>query len=283
MDEWCTIESDPGVFTEILHRIGVTQVLFEEILSLNDEPFLDSLGKIHGLIFLFNHSSQPTLNSASAAALPDEEHVYFARQEIPNACASQAILSLLFNSEISLVPEISDFRDFAMNLDLESRGLALGNLEKLKNAHNAFRAKSSLQIASDAGDAGPQADAFHFVAYVKTIAGVFELDGLKEGPLRLAEAATGASWVTTVVLPHIRRRVAAFPEGEIRFNLLALIDDPATPESAQKKRKWQAENARRMHDFTPAVIAVLKRLAATGKLDEVLRKVEAAEAAAEEA
>lgn len=51
---------------------------------------------------------------------------------------------------------------------------------------------------------------------------MYELDGLKEGPIDWGE--TGDNWFD-VARPLIQRRIKKYSEGEIHFNLMAVVSD----------------------------------------------------------
>lgn len=62
-------------------------------------------------------------------------------QMINNACATQAILSVLLNTkhaDIQLGSTLSEFREFTQTFDAHMKGLALSNSDTIRNVHNSF-------------------------------------------------------------------------------------------------------------------------------------------------
>jgi ubiquitin carboxyl-terminal hydrolase L5 len=81
-----------------------------------------------------------------------------------------------------------------------------------------------------------QEEAYHFVGYVPFRGKVWELDGLKSGPVEVGELPTGSdttdrqSWMD-IVRPVLRMKMRKYGGGDdeetgsIRFNLLAIVKD----------------------------------------------------------
>ena len=76
---WCTIESDPGVFSELIKSFGVEDVAVEEIFSLEDSSIGDDSSRLfaelgvsaptYGLIFLFKWKAPLSANNTGAIDL----------------------------------------------------------------------------------------------------------------------------------------------------------------------------------------------------------------------
>ena len=116
------------------------------------------------------------------------DDMFFAKQVISNACATQAIINLLLNCEnedISLGDNLSTFKgfflvlsfavkicrkvnlvfaDFTKSFDAQTAGLAISNQEQLRQVHNSF---SRHQIFEMEEKQKQQEEAsFHFVGYI---------------------------------------------------------------------------------------------------------------------
>ena len=79
---------------------------------------------IHGLIFLFKWQKEPEKRETLIEYDPT---LFFAKQTINNACATQAILSILMNNDnIEIGDELKNFKDFTMALPAVDKGNSIG-------------------------------------------------------------------------------------------------------------------------------------------------------------
>jgi len=324
MDNWTTIESDPGVFSALVNDIGVKGVAVEEIYSLDVAEQRKELS--YGLIFLFKWKAE--LETADTRPVLDahDSPVFFARQIVNNACATQAILSVLLNADgLDLGEALNDFKAFTCEIDSESKGIAIGNSDMLRTVHNSFARPEpflhdDVKVASD-GD-----DVYHFIAYVPVQGRVYELDGLKQGPILLGDVAGGADW-WSVAQPAIEARMSRYSQSETHFALLSIGEKRSAvleseiaaitarlsaievasstghgratvladgfqlagddtgllsqrestlleletlrgelADETHKLKKQAEENVRRKHNYVPLAIALIRHLAARGKL-----------------
>jgi len=297
---WCLIESDPGVFTELIAEIGVEDIQVEEMFNIDKEGFGDDV--IYGLIFLFKYD-QKLKSTGTVAKFTD---LWFAKQVIVNACATQALISILMNTEgINLGPHLSKLKDFTKLLDPEMRGLSLSNSKEIKQAHNSFSRPVAFEMPDD-NIQDEEGEAYHFVAYIPDKGKIYELDGLQEGPIECAEydAKTENSW-HDACQKVLRERMEAYTksgQSEIRFNLLKVVknrqavyvpklkklqkrisstgDNPEILDEIEslelkiaeekiKFKKWELENTRRKHNYVPMILCYLKHLTKKGLLKEL--------------
>ncbi|KAJ8039106.1 Ubiquitin carboxyl-terminal hydrolase isozyme L5 [Holothuria leucospilota] len=220
--DWCLIESDPGVFSELIRGFGVKGVQVEEVWTLDDEETLQKLQPVHGLIFLFKYV--PGLESSGTVVRDSRlEKIFFAKQVINNACATQAILSILLNcqhSDVDLGEQLKEFKEFSASFDPHMKGLTISNSDVIKQVHNSFARQQMFEFD---GKAEKDDDVFHFVGYIPIDGRLYELDGLKEGPVDLGKCDQ-SDWLKTVK-PAIEQRIHKYSAGEIHFNLMAVISD----------------------------------------------------------
>lgn len=194
MSDWCTIESDPGVFSSLIESFGVANAQLTELYSLDDDSLRSltaSHGKVHGLVFLFkwqgNIQSEELLDgsgSGTGMAVAEEdipEDLFFARQMITNACATQALLAILLNAQsvdiidgdgtdssstLVLGETLSSLKSFTTSFPPDLKGEAIGASDEIRNVHNSFaRRETFLMDDSKQRMATKDDDVFHFIAY----------------------------------------------------------------------------------------------------------------------
>jgi ubiquitin carboxyl-terminal hydrolase L5 len=163
-------------------------------------------------------------------------------------------LTLVFHNEIysllmnipsnkhgfQLGQELTQLREFTSDFPPEMKGLAIGNSDVIRNMHNSFRAPQPLLPDEDKDDS--TGEAFHFVTYVPAAGGLYELDGLKPGPIRHCDCTTEEDWLYRAA-EAVNQRIAKYAASEVRFNLMALVRArPDVYEEQLKEARKVVEN-----------------------------------------
>lgn len=164
-----------------------------------------------------------------------DEDLYFPKQVITNACATQAILSVLMNidEKIDIGPHLQELKSFTQLMDPYMKGLAISNCEKVKEEHNKFARPIVFQFEKNESQT-EEGEIFHFVAYLHFKNSIYELDGLREGPILIKENVNSDEWVQKLT-PVIYERISLYATNEIKFNLLAMI--PEKRKKAEEREK----------------------------------------------
>jgi ubiquitin carboxyl-terminal hydrolase L5 len=154
-----------------------------------------------------------------------DEDLYFAKQVIVNACATQAILGILMNNDetLDIGSELTELKSFTKLMDPYMKGLCISNCEKVRIEHNKF-AKPEPFVFSQKRKATEEDEVFHYVSYIHFKNSIYEIDGLQEGPILLCDNVSKAEWIDKVK-PMILERINLYANNEIKFNLLALVPD----------------------------------------------------------
>lgn len=137
-------------------------------------------------------------------------------------CAIHAVKYFLFSRQQLLGETLGDFKEFTQSFDAYNKGLAMSNASQIRTVHNSFSRQTLFELDNNKNN--KDEDVFHFISYLPINGRLYELDGLKEGPIDLGVVGEGQNWLD-VVRPVIEKRIAKYSEGEIHFNLMAMVSD----------------------------------------------------------
>jgi ubiquitin carboxyl-terminal hydrolase L5 len=212
---WHLLESDPGVFSELLVELGVKHVDVEELWSV-DDLVSKSEENTCGVIFLFKWQGRRS-RAITQQQSSDDDKVVFIKQVVENACGTIALLHVLLNRDgVEIGETLEGLKGFIKDMDGETAGSCLASHEGVRMAHNAFVRPEAFSIEEDPRR-GKSDDAFHFVAYVPKNGRVYELDGLSARPIVVGDC--GPNWLNSAQ-DALQKRISEYSQLEIRFNLL---------------------------------------------------------------
>jgi ubiquitin carboxyl-terminal hydrolase L5 len=285
---WCTIESDPAVFTEMMEQVGVKNVGVEEIISLEPEMLQMLTQPIKGLILLFKWSGKGAQTQRNVVP---EAPLFFAKQIVHNACATQAIVNILLNhtDSVEVGEALSNLHGFTAEMDPTTRGEMIGQADVLRSVHNSFARQTVFSFEDR--PAKENDDVYHFISYIHKDGVVWELDGLQEGPIFI-EPAEEKDWLATAssaIQARMREAEESDKSGQgqgISFSLMAVTASKIAQLTAQiaalqaagdagsaaalqeeltfaeaQKAKGHVENVRRKHNYIPMLVKLLQSLA----------------------
>ena len=179
---------------ELLKTLGVPLIV-DDLYSL-DPASLAELQPLHALIFLFKWVSGQSGEPSSGGQYDPDFPGFFAHQVVNNACATLAVMNAIANVPgLQMGAQLSELLSFTAGMDPQTSGMAITSSDWLREAHNALSPPSAISL--DGLDIPRTSeDAYHFVVYIPYAGAVYELDGLKQAPVRHgAYSEAGEGWV----------------------------------------------------------------------------------------
>jgi ubiquitin carboxyl-terminal hydrolase L3 len=218
------LESDPELFTHLLHALGASPVLhFEDVYSISeaDSPASPS-GKAEAFVLIAHseHDYEASLEreesqrttSLTADETSRAETIIWVQQTIHNACGFYALLHAVLNipSASRLIAPGSVLDAVLNSKSRQERQKILETSQALDDAYIPIALQGQTAVAEDWAWEPP----FHYVCFVKVRDRVWQLDGNRRGPVDMGEGKE----LLDIVSGYIQG------QGEGAFSLMALME-----------------------------------------------------------
>ena len=208
--EWPPLESNPDVFSDYMHRIGLSPAFaIGEVFGFDEDLLAFLPQPIYGIIVAFERLK----NDREKGSADDMSQVDFYMDQtgsLDNACGIIACLHASLNAPVDILPDsiLDQFRKENANRTPAERCKSLEENSGFKNIHKGFAMKGQSAAISSNQDKVKH----HFVAFVVIDGKLIELDGTKKGPNVIGECAD----VLRGSIAEIQKRLA---NGEISDQL----------------------------------------------------------------
>ena len=215
-ENWVGLESNPEVFTQYAHKMGVSKSWgFSDVFGLDDDSIRSVPAPCVGLVFLYPYSQvearKKHLGASRGGPIPD---VWFMDQTVGNACGAVALMHTVMNTMETTSKDSSFLKKFktdAHGASARERGdLFCGALRQLHD-----------EVSGNGQTAAPKPNAdldFHFISLVAVNGTLYELDGNNNGPLNLGQVASD---FLPAAVAHVKKAyIAPFPDSH--FSMMAL-------------------------------------------------------------
>ncbi|KAL8911315.1 MAG: hypothetical protein Q9171_003480 [Xanthocarpia ochracea] len=228
------LESDPSIFTSLLHDLGGAPTLeFIDIWSLDDPDQLSVIPQpVLAFVLVLPTSRDYEKLKAEQRARQgdhidslDSVNVLWFKQTIHNACGLYGLLHAICNTQLQEAIRPESLLDKLLKSANQNPAEGTHFLENSKQLEETYAAAAN-QGSSSVPNAEDEVD-FHYVCFVRGKDGQFlyELDGDLKGPVRRGPLATQeADSLFEAGLNAVREYIQQENGGDPKFSLMALVD-----------------------------------------------------------
>lgn len=225
-------ECNPDVMNQLAQKLGLSSDLsFYDVWSFDDPDLLSFIPRpVFALLVIIPFTpAWGDERNAEDAGKPYyegsglEEPVIWFKQTIGNACGSIGLLHCTLNGDaaqyIKPRSDLDKIREAALPLKMEERADMLYNNKAFEEAH-----KSCAQL----GDTAPSNEEHvgqHFVSFVKAKGRLWELEGVRKGPIDRGALDEDEDCMSPKALEQGFKRVIELEKaagGDLRFSCIAL-------------------------------------------------------------
>ncbi|TGZ57080.1 hypothetical protein CRM22_010025 [Opisthorchis felineus] len=156
----------------------------------------------------------------------ESNELFFARQTVQNSCATHALLSVLLNRpELDLGPMLNEFQRATRYLPPEAKGMAIGNMPQLAQAHNRHAAPPISVNLDSALSPSPMPEPSEAAAAAASAA-LASTQGTPSNSLSATDSSSSTGGRTESAQTDTFHFVCYVPFGGFLYELDGLKSDP---------------------------------------------------------